>query len=462
MNILIALFNKQKIIKIKNKINLDKFKTYLSLLIVAYFFCGTFLAKLVFAEEYRYFEPKVLDGFNSYFMFGKYYSVNLSGVLPIVVPSNTAKVQIGFAFVRHPGDPKEHNTNKIHMGADVIDDAENPPSIHAMADGIVHAVYTGYSNGFGNSVIIKHPELGRWRKNVNRHGDLYSLYLHMRDVPLVKRYDEVKQGQQIGIMGETGFANDFRHLHFEIRYFSGRTAPGYNNIYLPKYVENTLFIQENYEDPHKFYLSNPHEGSFPFGWDMGRPDFYYLCAKKLNDKRIIKGYSDRSFGAENSVTRAQFLKMTINSMQTCEHTIDINIPKEILDQNAWYADFIQDAFNCLNKNTNESIAFWSIDDLNLTNEFWKQYITREEAAHVLINALGLKFAEQDEITERFFDMPKSREWDKWIYASVREGIFKGFVNNNGYYEFQPSKPVSRAEAVKVVYTSFFDDCDSSQ
>ncbi len=75
--------------------------------------------------------------------------------------------------------------------------------VRASADGEV--VYAGDQvPSFGNLVLVKHP--GGW----------VTAYAHMGRIQ-VKNRDQVVQGQQIGIVGQTGQV-DRPQLHFEIRY----------------------------------------------------------------------------------------------------------------------------------------------------------------------------------------------------------------------------------------------------
>lgn len=48
------------------------------------------------------------------------------------------------------------------------------------------------------------------------HRSLYLLYAHLKDAPLVKPGDTVTCGQQIGLVGTTGFSVN-PHLHLEVR-----------------------------------------------------------------------------------------------------------------------------------------------------------------------------------------------------------------------------------------------------
>ena len=88
-------------------------------------------------------------------------------------------------------------------------------AVNAAADGRV--VYAGNAlRGYGNLIIIKHND------------DFLSAYAH-NDSILVKDQQEVKTGQQIAKMGNTG-TNDVK-LHFEIRYKGKSVDP---TRYLPR------------------------------------------------------------------------------------------------------------------------------------------------------------------------------------------------------------------------------------
>ncbi|HSB60758.1 MAG TPA: peptidoglycan DD-metalloendopeptidase family protein, partial [Vicinamibacteria bacterium] len=71
----------------------------------------------------------------------------------------------------------------------------------------VHAgqvVYTGWFKGYGNLVILDHDN------------DYYTLYAHLADI-VVKEGDDVRRGQRIGTVGDTGSLAGPR-LYFEVRY----------------------------------------------------------------------------------------------------------------------------------------------------------------------------------------------------------------------------------------------------
>jgi len=88
-------------------------------------------------------------------------------------------------------------------------------SILAAAPGKV--VYAGSGlRGYGNLIIIKH------------NYDYLSAYAHNEKL-LVSENDQIKMGQKIAVMGDSG--SDHVHLHFEIRYRGKSVDP---LRYLPK------------------------------------------------------------------------------------------------------------------------------------------------------------------------------------------------------------------------------------
>jgi murein DD-endopeptidase MepM/ murein hydrolase activator NlpD len=67
-----------------------------------------------------------------------------------------------------------------------------------------HVIYTGWFKGYGNLIILDHDN------------EYYTLYAHMAEIQ-VKEGDDVRQGQRIGTVGDTGSLAGPR-LYFEVRY----------------------------------------------------------------------------------------------------------------------------------------------------------------------------------------------------------------------------------------------------
>jgi len=91
-------------------------------------------------------------------------------------------------------------TKTFRNGIDI--DVPEGTSILAVYGG--HVLYTGWFRGYGNLIIVDHG------------GEYYTLYAHAAEVR-VKEGDEVRQGQAIATVGDTGSLQGPR-LYFEVRY----------------------------------------------------------------------------------------------------------------------------------------------------------------------------------------------------------------------------------------------------
>ena len=106
-----------------------------------------------------------------------------------------------------PNYPSSFGGGK-HDGLDIA--SVKPVPVRACNKGKIVKAVTGYGNTYpyavmyGNYVVIVHED-----------GITTSLYGHLESVNC-KVGDKVKAGQQIGVMGSSGYSTG-RHLHFEIR-----------------------------------------------------------------------------------------------------------------------------------------------------------------------------------------------------------------------------------------------------
>lgn len=100
-----------------------------------------------------------------------------------------------------------------HKGVDLAAPQGTP--IYAAADGVVTVAAYHYS--YGNYVSIYHGSAD--------DGSTYAtLYAHMMQAPSVASGQEVKKGDLIGYVGNTGYSFG-NHLHLELRVNGARTNP---------------------------------------------------------------------------------------------------------------------------------------------------------------------------------------------------------------------------------------------
>lgn len=107
----------------------------------------------------------------------------------------------------------QYNTLMVHSGVELVNATGTP--VLAAAEGVV--VYAGTDRSvlvgpqlefYGNVIVLEHhhPVTGEL---------FYTLYGHLSEMQ-VESGDEVRSGQQIGLVGASGVAEG-SHLHFEVR-----------------------------------------------------------------------------------------------------------------------------------------------------------------------------------------------------------------------------------------------------
>ncbi len=105
------------------------------------------------------------------------------------------RISSGFGNRRDPFT----KTKRFHCGIDISLEPGTP--IRAAADGTV--IFSGWKDGYGNAVVVKHEN------------GYITVYAHNRS-NAAREGEEVKRGQEIALSGMTGLVTG-AHLHFEIR-----------------------------------------------------------------------------------------------------------------------------------------------------------------------------------------------------------------------------------------------------
>lgn len=115
--------------------------------------------------------------------------------VPRIWPVESRRISSPFGTRKHP----ILNGRSNHTGVDIPDDYGAP--IVATAEGVV--TYAGYRYGYGYMVMIEHAN------------GVETVYAHASKL-LVKKGDEVIQGQTIAKVGSTGLSTG-PHVHYEIK-----------------------------------------------------------------------------------------------------------------------------------------------------------------------------------------------------------------------------------------------------
>lgn len=166
-------------------------------------------------------------------------------------------------------------------------------------------------------------------------------------------------------------------------------------------------------------------------YDLPKSHWGYNAVMALNEKGIISGYGDRSFGTDKTITRAEFVKL----MCVVNETSVSGYENVFTDVNAsdWYAPYVYAAFK-------SGIVNGITDD-----EFGPDMpITRQDICTILYRVSGAKsdsettFADSNSIAD---------------YAKSAVGYFsqKGIVNGFDGNLFKPTENATRVQAAMIIY-----------
>ena len=121
-------------------------------------------------------------------------------------PVPGARVSSGYGWRQRPSGPD------LHTGWD-LPARRGTPAVAVWPGRVVLSAASGYWHGYGELVVLHHPDLGLW-----------TLYAHL-DRRFVVGGQQVAAGQPVGTVGSSagsredprrGFANSRSHLHFEV------------------------------------------------------------------------------------------------------------------------------------------------------------------------------------------------------------------------------------------------------
>jgi hypothetical protein len=162
--------------------------------------------------------------------------------------------------------------------------------------------------------------------------------------------------------------------------------------------------------------------------------------ESLVETGIVNGYPDGTFRPNKPVTRAEFLKMAMEAFSIQEETSTSPSFVDVKEDD-WYFGYVEGAVKA------------SLIDTDTTFRP-NQSITRQEAAKILVIAMGKKdealsraTEEQEEILSAFVDSNAISSWAKpYLAQAITDGIFNGFPDRT----LKPHWPMKRAEAVTII------------
>lgn len=183
-----------------------------------------------------------------------------------------------------------------------------------------------------------------------------------------------------------------------------------------------------------FYTTSPADNTLPGGNgafnDISSAPWAETAITTLYKKGIISGRGDGSFGCNDTVTRAEFVKMIVLALDIPD--TDGNVKYDDVLETDWFADYIRRAaLKGLIKGSN-----------GLFNP--NEIITRQDAAVIIFRGLpslekgDAQFNDKDDIADYALEATG---------ALAKEKLIKGMGNNL----FSPLTSLTRAQAAQLVY-----------
>jgi hypothetical protein len=158
-------------------------------------------------------------------------------------------------------------------------------------------------------------------------------------------------------------------------------------------------------------------------------------------KLVSRGIVDNVayYNPNTNLSRAEFLKIVINTTGWDVPTVNLNIPFNDVSSNVWYARYTSLA---LSRGMIRSSTRFRPND----------FITRAEAAKILTLVLWVTVSEANTMT--FVDVRGTSDLAKYIEAATFLNIFSGQISMNQRI-FRPDDSITRAEIAKVVVNAFW-------
>lgn len=161
--------------------------------------------------------------------------------------------------------------------------------------------------------------------------------------------------------------------------------------------------------------------------------------RHLQDKGVVSGKEERVFAPNDSVTRAEFCKILVNSYQLLDDSAQCNFAD--VSQEEWYYPFVSSAYGYGLVSGYEDSCFRANDP-----------VTREEMVTILYRLLQKKrlVGEVSSVENTFRDFDQISDYAKNAVLILSNA---GYVKGAGEEQFLPKNTASRAEVCVLIYNT---------
>lgn len=170
--------------------------------------------------------------------------------------------------------------------------------------------------------------------------------------------------------------------------------------------------------------------------DLTADHWAYMPIKEMADKGILSGYPDGTFRPNGAITRAEFAKILVLSLNLSGS--QVNVEFEDVPSEHWAYSYVKKASDYLSGYTNGVVLRYMPDNKAV----------REDMTVAIVNAAGLQNADYSLSTlNRFSDKNDiSESLKKYVAIAVENGLMKG--NDDG--TFRPKGNLTRAQVCQLM------------
>ena len=171
--------------------------------------------------------------------------------------------------------------------------------------------------------------------------------------------------------------------------------------------------------------------------DLTSEHWAYKPISDMTAKGILSGYPDGSFKPNQSITRAEFAKIMVSTLNLTSNSANSVQFKDVTTEH-WAYNYISVASNYLTGYQNGSEYLYMPDSAAV----------REDMALAIVRAMGLSNSEyKNETLNKFSDKDLiSENLKKYVAIAVENGLMKGNANGT----FNPKGNLTRAEVCQLM------------
>ena len=151
---------------------------------------------------------------------------------------------------------------------------------------------------------------------------------------------------------------------------------------------------------------------------------------ELSSIGLLEGYSERNFAPNENMTRAEFVKIMVESQSYNVYAVQSAAFTDT-DPSDWFYAVVSFA------HSKGLVSGYNDNSFKPNND-----ISRAEAIELLVNASGYSDADTTDLNHSFYDV----DGDDWFAVALAIGLENDIVQGYGDDSFRPNNPITRAEA----------------